>query len=256
MSKHHSLDIRPIDIKEYTCKQSRHSHVPKIPLRMILLAPSGSGKTVLISNLILNIYRGCFERIYVFSPSIDIDSTWESVKKYQNDNMKVIENDKEKLYFNSYDPDDLETIISTQHKVTKHVKKQGKTKLFNILIVVDDFADDPLFTRHSKMLHSLFTRGRHNSISTIVSTQKYNALATIIRVNATALIVYKLRNYKELQSFLEENGALIEKQELLEIYKMATKEQFSFLYINLAARDISEMFYQNFNRVIEIEDEQ
>jgi type IV secretory pathway VirB4 component len=40
---------------------------------MILLAPSGSGKTVLLSNLILNIYRGCFERIYIFSPSIDLD---------------------------------------------------------------------------------------------------------------------------------------------------------------------------------------
>ena len=81
MSKHHSLDIKPIDVTEYTCKQSRHSHVPTVPLRMILLAPSGSGKTVLLSNLILNVYRGCFERIYVFSPSIDIDSTWEAVKK-------------------------------------------------------------------------------------------------------------------------------------------------------------------------------
>jgi hypothetical protein len=75
---------------------------------MILLAPSGSGKTVLLSNLILNIYRGCFERIYIFSPSIDLDSTWLPVKKYQTDTMKVVEKDKEKLYFNSYDPEDLE----------------------------------------------------------------------------------------------------------------------------------------------------
>jgi len=79
-SKHDSLDIKPIDLKEYSCKQSKHGHVPKVPLRMILLAPSGSGKTVLLSNLILNIYRGCFERIFVFSPSIDIDKTWEPVK--------------------------------------------------------------------------------------------------------------------------------------------------------------------------------
>ena len=80
-SKHDSLEIKPIDLKEYCCKQSKHSRVPTVPIRAILLAPSGSGKTVLLSNLILNIYRGCFERIFVFSPSIDLDKTWEPVKK-------------------------------------------------------------------------------------------------------------------------------------------------------------------------------
>ncbi len=79
-SKHDSLDIKPIDLKEYSCKQSKHAHVPQVPLRMILLAPSGSGKTVLLSNLVLNIYRECFERIFVFCPSIDIDKTWEPIK--------------------------------------------------------------------------------------------------------------------------------------------------------------------------------
>ena len=50
MPNHHSLDIKPIDLKEYSCKQSVHGHVPKIPVRMILLAPSGSGKTVFQSG--------------------------------------------------------------------------------------------------------------------------------------------------------------------------------------------------------------
>ena len=98
-SKHNSLEIAPIDLKEYSCKQSIHSHVPKVPLRMILLAPSGSGKTVLLSNLILNIYRGCFERIFVFSPSIELDKTWELVKKYQSEVIRADEKGKDKLYF-------------------------------------------------------------------------------------------------------------------------------------------------------------
>ncbi len=121
-STHDSLDIEPIDLKEYSCKQSKHEHVPKVPLRMILLAPSCSGKTVLLSNLILSIYRGFVERIFVFSPSIDIDKTWEPVKKHHSDDMKAIERDKEKPYFNNYDPADLEHIIDTQHKVIKLMK--------------------------------------------------------------------------------------------------------------------------------------
>jgi zona occludens toxin (predicted ATPase) len=45
---------------------------------------------------------------------------------------------------------------------------------------------------------ALYTRGRHNSISTITATQKFAAIAPIIRVNATELYIYRLRNYKDL----------------------------------------------------------
>ena len=114
-SNHDSLEIKPIGLKDYTCKQSKHGHAPQIPLRMILLAPSGSGKTVLLSNVILNIED---ERIFVFSPSIDIDKTWEPVRKYQSYDMNVSEKDNDNLYFNNYNPEDLENIIETQHNAT------------------------------------------------------------------------------------------------------------------------------------------
>ena len=257
MKKHHhdSLDIKPIDLKQFSCKQSKHTHVPTVPLRMVLLAPSGAGKTVLLANLVLNIYRGCFERIYVFSPSIDIDSTWEPVRKFQNDKLKISEKSKEKLYFNHYDPKDLIEIIETQQKVVKLMKSGGRQKLFSILIIIDDFADDPVFTRQSKLLHSLYTRGRHHSISTICSTQKFAATHPIIRANATSLIVYRLRNNKELESFLEEVSGLTGKRELLEIYKAATAEEYGFLYVNLAAKTVKNMFYKNFTSRIELEDD-
>ena len=93
------------------------------------------------------------------------------------------------------------------------------------------------------MLHALFTRGRHDSISTIVSTQTFNALHPIIRVNATALIVYRLRNRKELEAFLEETSALLDKKTLLDIYNFATKDEYSFLFVNLVAKDIGQMFF-------------
>ena len=168
--------------------------------------------------------------------------------------MKVIEKEKEKLYFNSYDPDDLDKIITTQNRVTKSMKTQGRKKLFSILVVIDDFADDPSLTRQSKLLHALYTRGRRNSISTIASTQEFAAIHPIIRVNATSLIVYRLRNNRELESFLEEVSGLTGKKELLEIYRLGTKDEYSFLYVNLTARSVSEMFYKNVTARPEVED--
>jgi hypothetical protein len=117
--------------------------------------------------------------------------------------MKAVEKGKGELSFNHYDPADLDHIIDTQHKVIKLMTASNRKRLFPILIVIDDFADDAVFTRQSKLLHSLYTRGRHNSISTIASTQKFAAIHPIIRVNATSLVVYRLRNNRELESFLE-----------------------------------------------------
>ena len=124
-----------------------------------------------------------------------------------------------------------------QHKITMHMKSQGKTKMFQILVIVDDFADDPSFTIQSKILHALYTRGRHQMVSTITATQKFSAIHPIIRVNASELYVYRLRNYKDLETFIEEVSAVADKKTLMELYNLATSEPFSFLYVKLTAKN-------------------
>ena len=59
--------IKPINITEYEFKQSKYEHVPKLPFRRIIVASSTGGKTVLLQNLILNVYRNSFTRIFIFS---------------------------------------------------------------------------------------------------------------------------------------------------------------------------------------------
>ena len=76
-----SITIEPIKLKEFEVKQSKNDVAPKIPFISVILGPSGSGKTTLLQNLILNVYKNCFSRIYIFSPSSDVDMTWEPVKK-------------------------------------------------------------------------------------------------------------------------------------------------------------------------------
>ena len=68
--------------------------------------------------------------------------------------------------------------MDKQHKI---IDSQGSTKMFQILICIDDFADDPSFTRNSKLLHQLYIRGRHQDISTITSTQVYKVISPIVR---------------------------------------------------------------------------
>lgn len=239
--------IKPIKLKEYEVKQSKYDIVPRLPTRAILLGPSGSGKSVALQNFILDIYKNCFSRIYIFSPSINVDyQTWEPVK--QMISKEITNNDDEQFYFDHYDEDALFNIINTQRKIIEYQKKHNHNKLFSILIVVDDFADDVKFSRNSKLLHSLFTRGRHSQISTIVATQKFNALSPIIRVNASDLYVFRLRNYSDLQAFLDEVSAIAPKDVILEMYKIATDEPFSFLTVKLTSKDKNKIFMVRFDK--------
>ena len=91
-------------VKEYEVRQSKYKQCGKLPTRSVLLGPSHSGKTVLLQNLILKVYRGCFERIYVFSPSIMVDATWEPVKQYIEEEMDAHETEDGPFYFDSYKP--------------------------------------------------------------------------------------------------------------------------------------------------------
>ena len=90
-------NIQPIKTKEYNVKQSKYPHVGQLPTRSVLLGPSSSGKTVLLTNMILDIYRDLFQRIYIFSPSITIDTTWTPVKNYIEKEMGV-DIEKEQMF--------------------------------------------------------------------------------------------------------------------------------------------------------------
>ena len=170
-------------------------------MRSMLVGPSGSGKTVLLTNIILDIYKGCFPRVYIWSPSVEVDNTWKPVKDYIRDNIKP--SDKEKFYFYSYDPSELEQVIKTQQKVIDYQKEQKHKHVRQILIVVDDFADDTIFTRKSQLLHQLYIRGRHYMISTTTSTQVYKQISPTVRKNMTHLFIYRLRNYGDLEAIVQ-----------------------------------------------------
>ena len=230
-------DVKPIDEIKYDFKQSKHEVVPKLPMRAMLVGPSGSGKSTLLVSMILDIYRGAFERIFIWSPSVNLDSIWLPVKKSVKEGLKV-DNDKEPCWWDELNVEDLEKVTETQNKIIEYQKKQGTKKLLNILVVLDDVSDNPAITRNNKLLNSLFYRGRHTGISTLVSLQKSSTVPPIIRVNISHLFYYKVRNFKEIEVLQDDLSAIVRSDNVLEskkliykIYETATDEPHSFFFI-------------------------
>jgi hypothetical protein len=234
--------IRIYDKTEYKIKQSKYKNVPILPMRCMITAQSGSGKSVLIQNMILNFYLGCFERIYIFSHSIDLDHSWQPVKDYLNKHYKG----KHEL-FNNYDQEMLDKIITSQEITITILKENNKKEMYGILIVLDDMMDDKKAMRNNSLLEKLFIRGRHSYISTIVSVQKYISVSPVIRFNTSCDIIFKLRSQKDLDAIIEEYGALAPKNEILKRYKEIVNIPYNFVYINKLGKNFDEIFNNGFS---------
>ena len=79
-----------------------------------------------------------------------------------------------------------------------------------------------------------------------MSVQKYRTLGNIVRVNATSLMVFKLRSRAELEAIAEENSALYGLKVTEAIIQKATEERCSFLWLNLTAGDPKDLFWLRF----------
>ena len=78
--------VKPAKTDKYEFTQSKYPQLPEIPFRAVVAAPSGSGKTVLLQSMCLDLYRtkggkSTFSRIYIFSPSVNVDPLWKPVKR-------------------------------------------------------------------------------------------------------------------------------------------------------------------------------
>ena len=227
--------IKLFPVPEYSSKQSSDAVVPLVPCTGIFLGPSKSGKTVALISLILEQYRGVFERIYIFSPSINVDDGWIPVKKYIEEDLGV-NVEKDQAYWEDWDEAALRRIIQQQRKITETSKKLEMKKLYQVLIILDDLADMPQLHKPNGALDNLLIRGRHMQISTWVSSQKLRLISAAVRVNMQFLCCWRLRNQHELDAVVL--SALLPKEQLYQLYEQATREPYSFLFV----------YYLNFKR--------
>ena len=195
-----------------------YPQLPVPPFRLIVVSPSSSGKSVLISNMISSKnfpYRDYFkDNIFIFSPTFNMGS------------MTGMDNIKKNNIFDSFDVEVLNSIIAEQKDL---VELYGKKKSSPILLVFDDVVSD-LDARRKEILKRAYFSLRHYNGSIILLSQQYKAVPKPVRLNCSDTILFEVSNEAELGNISEEQN--IEKDRFLNIYDFATQVQpYSFLCI-------------------------
>jgi hypothetical protein len=197
-------------------------HHLKLPFRMCIVAPSGSGKTNFLCNLIglFSRGRGTFQTITIITRNKD-----EPLYKWitsKSDQIVIKEGLTNTPPLDKYDKD------------------------VNHLLVWDDL----VLSKDLSMVENYYIRARKFNVSCIFISQSYFKIPKIIRNNCSYMVLLKLSGQREVNVILSEFGLGVSKEQLIEIYKYATNEKFSPLLIDMEA-DSGQRFRRGLLEVID-----
>lgn len=199
-------DVIPEKYKDDADNPNYNIHNIKLPFRMCIVAPSGSGKT----NFLLNILK-------VFSQG---KGTFVSVDI-------ITANKDEPLY--KWLESEFKGFTIKEGLINTPILDEFDKK-FNHLVVWDDL----VLEKNQKVIENYYLRARKQNVSVIYLSQSYYDIPKFIRKNCNYLVLLNLNGSKrELTAILNEACTNINKETLLNIYRDSTSEDLRPLIITL-----------------------
>ena len=185
---------------------------PTHPVRCIIIGPSECGKSVFLTNLILNIINE-YDKIYIYSPSLHQDLYQKLVKRFSNyipihiipnilteeDIDVVIEE-----IVNNKDFQKSDCEIETYESIEK--LKFPREYENNSIIILDDLNEKEI---NFEKIQVMFKRRRHNNLSIFIISQDYYELSKkTIRANGSIYHIFKPINFLDVRNIYQDKASM------------------------------------------------
>lgn len=211
-----------------------HPHLLRIPFSLLEIAVKGSGKTVLLQNVMIW-YKELFDNIYIWSPTIKLDKKW----KLLIDKMKI----PSKNLFTRYREAEVSNLMEQIKQANEALSQKKKIRS---LFIMDDMVEFIPKGKKESAINRLAQNHRHYFISHIIISQTFKRLDPILRINTTGVILFNTDNIIERKKIFEELSGNIGVREFERLYMEITSVKFNFMYINYDQR----LVYRNFDEVV------
>ncbi len=216
--------------------------IPKLGSSILAVGVSGSGKSVLVQNLVCDdrFYGGnkSFKHIFLVSPTGDTDSIQKALKLPKE---CIVTNLKEA-------PKALEKIYEYQKK---QVKNLGTHRADQICVIFDDCISDSDLMKEPIFI-KCFIASRHYACTTILCSQHFTKVPRICRLQASALYFFACSR-TEAETISDQLAPpQMHKKSFLQLIDDCTSEQYSFLSIYMRM-PWEKRFRKNLDQIVNLE---
>ena len=235
MNNNFDLTIREIqpDPDRMDIGRPIHENLPDVATGALglMVAPVKSGKSTIITNLLLNenFYKDIFDQVYIISNTIQNDNTSRFLKQAFPGTI-----------YSEYSDKLIQSIIDQQ--LSFKDKKQRPI----IALILDDF----IGISDRSLVYKLASRYRHYGIGLLLfSSQVFKGVPPIVRTNLTFAILGKNSNAREMNKITEELGSAFGGDKNFKyLCKHVWRTPYAFVYINYTENPPT--MYDRFNEMV------
>ena len=185
---------------------------PNHPVWCIITGPSDCGKTVFLTNLILNIINE-YDKLYIYSPSLHQDLYQKLIKCFSNyipihiipnilkeeDIDVVIEG---VVNNNDFEKSDIEIKTYESREELKFPQEYDDGGI----IILDDLNEKEM---NDPRVQAIFKRSRHNILSIFIISQDYYELPKkTIRSNGNIYDIFKPNNFRDVLNIYQDKCSM------------------------------------------------
>jgi ABC-type dipeptide/oligopeptide/nickel transport system ATPase component len=208
---------------------------PKHFFRGAMIGPSGCGKTSCLLSMLLNtdpdtkIY---FDKIYIYAKDIH-EPAYDALR----DVLKHTENVLRDEFQEMGDPKGPDwKLYEMSDKLTDVPQvKDLDDKICNLMIF-DDFARDK--EKEQNIIEQHYKMGRKRKCSYFYLSQSYYDVPGFIRKQLTHLLIWKLRNTRDIRDVIGEHSVGYDDKVMRKIYAAAVEPRYSFFFIDKVNPDM------------------
>ena len=190
------------------------------PFSMLIIGPSGTGKTNTLLHLINNLHP--IDKIYLCTKDLHEPKYEYLINKIEKAGIKNLNDPKSFIEYS----DDIDDVLDDINDYNKNRNKK-------VLIVFDDMIADIEYNKNFKrIIKELFYRARKINVSIVFIMQSYFRALKDARLNSTHYILMEIGNKKKLKSIAEEKSGNLDYKDFLKMYDCCTREPYSFMTID------------------------
>lgn len=195
--------------------------LPSVEFHCIASGPTGSGKTSTVIEFLTKpelFGPNFFKRVVVFSP---LNISQEGYSAYQHLKAAIAKTPNE-LVFEEFSKEN----VANQMLIQQQLKEEYGHKV-PCLFIIDDASSCDHFL---KTVENVVKRGRHLAISTFILFQSWMATQPTLRLNATAVMLFKPDASERAKAAELLTNTYVNSDRLRLIIDDATKERYSFFF--------------------------